>query len=204
VILQGRVGNRRVRFTKSGFIKLVNGAASVVSSIPLALNTLWHDYVKLTPTRRPIIGDPKAFNYLGIGDENGNLHGIKGISDEDCSPVWDASAGHYTMRSESENPKCQKGLLPRLAELELVGYAPIVAGGDANAVRCLSSLQGSGIIVVESVATVDSECNCPGCEPSPAFASVASFLPNPESNGTYTLKVVVSSGVATHSWVADA
>ena len=201
VTIMGRKDGRLTRFTGTGFISLKNGSASVVSSVPMKLDTLWHNFFKTGPGNRPVVGDPLPFSYLAVGAPNGAQHAIRG-TDEVSAPIWDGTQWNITPLSEST--KCQKGLLPRATTLELVGYAPIAESGDVEAVRCLSSLQGSGIIVVNAVATVDSECACEGCEPSPSFASVASFLPNPSSNGTYTLKVTVSGGVATHSWSSDA
>jgi len=198
VTLFGRVGNRLSHFTGSGFIKLVKGKASVVSAVPLALTTLWHNFFKTGPGNRPVVGDPLPFSYLAVGAPDGALHAIKG-TDEVSSPIWDGT--QWTIAPLSEQGLCQKGLLPRLEELELVGYAPIVEGGDVDAVRCLSSLQGSGIIVVNAVATVDSECACEGCEPSPAFASVASFLAFPDDDvNSYSLKWSNADGP---TWVQD-
>lgn len=203
VSLFGRVNDRLTRFTKSGFLKLTNGKASVVSAVPMSLTTLWHKFFKTGPNNRPVLGDPLPFPYLAIGDANANPHGIKGIDDEDSAPYWNSTTKQWEITALSEFPKCQKGLLDRATTGEILILQPIAADGEADAVRCFKTLQGSGILVVNSVATVDSECTCPGCEPSPAFASVVSFLENPETNGTYTLKVTMSGGVATHAWILD-
>lgn len=202
VTIFGRIGSRLSHFTKSGFIKLTNGKASVVSAVPMSLITLWHSFFKPTSTSRPILGNPLPFPYLAVGGPDGAPHGIKGIDDEDCSPVWDSTLKTWNISPTSEAPKCQKGLLPRDTEIELVGYAPIIENGDVDEVRCMTTLQGTGIPISRAVATVDSECSCPGCTPSPSFASVVSLLAPPDSNGDYVLRVVVVSGVPTYSWIS--
>lgn len=202
ITLLARIGNKLSRFTGSGFLKLEKGKASVVCNIPLMLTTLWHEYGKISFTRGPVPGNPLPFKYLPVGDAKGNVHAIKGVSDEDCSLTWKSADGAFEIKPTSENEKTHKGLLPRRTTLELVGYAPIPDGGNPDQVRPLSSLQGSGIIVVDSIATVDSDCNCPGCDPSPAFASVARFLPNPTTGTIWSLKFNRTTG--SHFWSADA
>ena len=196
----GRANGRLARFSGTGFIKLVSGIASVVTSVPFKITDLWNERWKSSTTSRPIIGEPIAFPYLTIAASTGDVHGIKGNSTEDSCPVWSASGNQFALKPLSEQALAQKGLLPRQPLLELVGYTPIVAGGNVNQVRDLSSLTGSGIIVVKAVATVDSTCACVGCEPSPSFASVASFLPNPTTGTVWTLKFNVATGL--HFWSA--
>lgn len=205
VTLLGRIGNKLARLGGTGFIKIANGAASVVQSVPLQLTTLWHRWWKPTALSRPVLGEPLAYPYLSIADANGNLHAVKGPADEQAAPVWDPTTKEFTNLPLSELPLSQKGLLPRAASLELVGYAAIPSDGSAEAVRNLTTLAGEGIIIVTKQDTVDATCACEGCDPVESKASVATFLPNPTEAGTYSLKVTVDAeGVATHSWEADA
>lgn len=202
VTILARMGSRRARFTGSGFIRLVKGVADVVPNVPMSLVTLWHEFFKPSPTSRPILGNPLPFPYLAVGSSTGEPHGIKGIDDEDCESIWNSTTKLWNITPTSESPKCQKGLLPRDTELEIVGYSAIAANGETDDVRCMATLQGTGIPIARSVATIDSECNCPGCDPSPSFASVVSFLAPPEENGDYVLRAVVVSGVPTYSWIS--
>lgn len=194
-----RYGSKLSRFSGSGFIKLVNGVASVVTSVPLKAATLWHRWWKPTAASTPIVGEPLAYPYQVIADPTGELHAIKGHAEEDSVSFWDASDKEFTQKPESELPKAQKGLLPRETEVELIGYVPIADDGDADTVRPLSSLEGSGLVYLEQQATVASPSNPCGA----ALASVAKSLtlPTPAADETYTLKYSTALGL---HWSADA
>lgn len=194
-----RYGSKLSRFSGSGFIKLVNGVASVVTSVPLKAATLWHRWWKPTATSTPIVGEPLAYPYQVIAAPTGDLHAIKGHAEEDSVALWDASAKEFRQTPESELPKAQKGLLPRAEEIELIGYAPIAEGDEADTVRPLASLEGAGLIYLEQQATVASPSNPCGA----ALASVTKTLamPTPVADETYTLKFSTAQGLY---WSADA
>jgi hypothetical protein len=208
VTLLGRIGSKLAKLSGNGFIQVVNGLAFVVSSVRLRVTDLWHEWWRPAGINtRPVIGTPYDFPYQVIADSDGVLHAIKGLSGEgithDSIQVWDLSAGAWVTRQVADFPILKRGLLPTLTELELVGFAPIATSGSSDDVRQLSRLQGSGILIIEQQATIDSSCACEGCTPVPAVSSVARFLANPTEDGTYSLKVVVTDGEAVHQWVED-
>lgn len=96
VTLLGRVGSIMARLAGDGFLKITNGKASVVSSIPIKVRSLWHRWWKPTALQRPILGEPLPFPYLVVADAQGNLHGIKGVADAEAGVIyWDSTAGVY-------------------------------------------------------------------------------------------------------------
>lgn len=202
ITLLGRIGMKLARLSGSGFIKLINGKAFVVDSIPLKSITLWHKWFRpTTSSSRPVIGEPLPFPNLVIGDSAGNHHLIRGPETEDAVPLWNAEGQLYAITPVSEVPKCVKGQLPGVDSLELVGFEAIPVSGTGQEVRCMAKLSGSGILIATQVATTPSECLCEGCEPVAAVATVFTFLPNPTSGTNYKLRFSVATGL--HSWVAD-
>lgn len=196
VVLLGRIGRKLAKLIGNGFIQIREGVAFVVSNVELKVNDLWHEWFMPSGlNKRPIIGVPLPFPYQLIADSNGQLHAIQGLQGEgvygDSVSVWNKEASLWEIREAADFPLLQRGLSPRLTALELVGFAPIAASGTSDDVRQLSTLAGSGIIVVNQQATVPSSCDCEGCEPQAAVASVATFLPFPTSedeDATFTLK----------------
>ncbi len=208
ITLLGRIGSKLAKFSGTGFIQIVDGLAYLVSSVRLKVTDIWHEWWQPAGiNRRPALGVPFPFPYQVIADTEGVLHAIKGLSGDgvthDSLQMWDLSAGQWVTRQVADFPLLQRGLLPTLTQLELVGFAPIATSGSSDDVRQLSRLQGSGILVIEQQPTIDSSCACEGCTPVPAVASVARFLANPTDDGTYSLKVVVTDGEAVHQWVED-
>ena len=193
VTLLARVGDKLARFTGTGFLSFVSGKASLVAAVPLKLVHIWHRWWKPTAASTPILGEPLDFNYQAVGDSEGNLHAIKGISDEDSETVWKHEEKVFRQTPQSELKRPLKGLLPRAVELELIGYAPIPDDGSITLVRQLSSLAGSGILIVEqqdTVANPDEPCD-------ESLASVAKFLalPVPVAAETYSLKYSTALGL---------
>jgi len=193
-----RVGNRLARFAGTGFLQLTDGKFSVVSAIPIKAVTLWHRWWKPTSSGPPILGEPLAYPYLTIADSDGKLHGIKGPDAEDAVPHWNSATKEFTNKPISEIVPCQKGLLPRAPALELTGYAAIPESGSPTAVRCLSTLEGSGLLFADPTPTVDTDCEC---APQPSLASVVTTLPFPDGEGPYTLKYSLAEGFY---WSEDA
>jgi len=194
IVILGRKGDKLARFSGTGFIKIVDGLASVVKSVPLKVTQLYHNFWKQTPSSTPIPGDPLPFKFQVVADCLGDMHAIQGVPEKDSLTLWDASEKQFVQTPVEEIPKCVKGLLPRRTILEIVGYKHIPADGDEDEIRCLSALQGEGIIVVKSVATVGDVC-----DPEGSMASVAEFLPTPTV--TSTLKWNSEDG---YHWSADA
>lgn len=197
VTLIARVGNKMTRFTKSGFLQLVKGKATVVKTVDLMLSQLYHARHKIPGYGIPRIGEPLDSNYSVVADETGQMFAQRGSDDEDSLRMWDKDLVKYTTKPVSELPKTHKGLLPGEDELEIVGFAPIAADGNPATVREMHVLSGEGIIVFTKQATVASDCLCEGCQPVAAEASVARFLANPTGDGVYTLKFSVDDG---HYW----
>lgn len=200
VTLLGRVGSTLARFTGTGFISLVNGVASVVSSVPLKATTLWHRWWKPTSTAAPILGEPLAYPYQVIADATGTLHGIKGPADEKAVGLWDNATKEFTQTPVSEIPLERKGVIPTDDGIELVGFTPIADGGSLSAVRSAKALSGAGIVVLTEQATVDASCEC---AQGSGTASVATTLalPVPIADETYTLKYSTAQGLY---WSEDA
>jgi hypothetical protein len=199
LVILARKGDKLARFSGSGFIKIDSGLASVVTSIPLKVTTIYHNYWKQTAASAPIPGEPLPFKFQVVADCLGDLHAIQGTPEKDSLTLWDASEKKFVQTPVEEVPKCVKGLLPRRETIELVGYKHISAGGSTDEIRCLSTLAGEGIIVVNQVDTVADPAD--PCDTSKA--SVASFLANPEPEGseTYTLKFSTALGI---HWSQDA
>lgn len=202
VTLLGRVGNKLARLVGSGFLQIANGQVAVVPSVAIKIKSLWHRWWKTTPTSRPIVGEPLDFPYQVIADGNGDLHAIKGTTEEDSQHMWDASANTWKTVPISEIPKCQRGRLPQADLLELVGFEPITTEGAITDVRCLKGFSGSGLIHMVPQTTVATDCTCPGCTPevTPTM-QVATYLETPAAdNNSYVLKCI--DGVLT--WVLEA
>ena len=187
-----RVGDKLARFSGSGFLQLTDGKFSVVQSIAVRSTSLWHRWWKPTASSRPILGEPLTYPYLTIQDLDGYHHPIKGPDAEDALPHWNSTTKEFTNKPISEIQLCQKGLLPRAPALELTGYAAIPETGSTEAVRCLSTLEGTGLLWADPVPTVDTDCDC---APQPSLASVVTTLPFPDGAGPYTLKYSLSDGL---------
>jgi hypothetical protein len=194
VTLLGRVGSKLARFAGSGFIKLDSGIASVVTSVPIKLATIWHRWWKPTAASTPILGEPLAYPYLTIADTEGNLHAVKGPVSEDAIPYWDAGTAEFTQKPVSEIELDRKGVIPTAADIELVGYTPITEGGDVETVRRMKALSGSGLVILTEAVTPDPTCVC---APGAGTASKASTLalPVPAAAEVYTLKYSTALGL---------
>jgi hypothetical protein len=200
VTLLGRIGAKLAKLTGSGFIKIVEGKAFIVSSVPIKISTLWHQWWKPTGINaRPALGAPLPFHHAVIADSVGNLHGIKGGA-EDAGQVWNSEMQQWEVRAEADRAFAKRGHLERAASLELVGLEAIAVSGTGAEVRNFKTLAGSGLIVVEQTSTTASSCDCPGCEPVPAMSSIARFVPFPSGDATWTLKWDAESGP---HWVED-
>jgi len=180
ITILGRIGQKLAKFTGSGFLRIIDGKARVVSSIPMKATTLWHEWWKPTGlNQRPILGVPYPYPHQVISDSEGNFHLVKGHSEDDSVSVWNATAEQWEVRPCSEFPLLAKGRLPRVEALELTGFAAIPVNGTKEDVRALSGLSGSGILIASEADTVASECDSEGCTPLPAKVTVARFLANP-------------------------
>lgn len=200
VTLLARIGNKLTRFTKDGYIQLRKGKAYVVDSFNTKVSELYHKRFRSFGQALPVLGVPLDSHYDVIADETGKTFGQKGLDGEDSLRMWNQELDRFQTTAVSELPKTHKGLLPYEEELELVGFEPIPANGSNTDVRNLSVLSGEGIIVFKKQTTIASECDCDGCQPVEAKASVASFLANPTGTGIYTLKFSVDDG---HYWDED-
>lgn len=200
VVLLGRWGRKLSRFTGSGFLQLVKGKAKLVQSVRLKISTLWHEWWKPPGiNKNPVLGNPIPVSHLVVS-EDGEPHLWAGRTDEDSLPIFNKETNKWEVRPASEVPHCAKGHLPGENAVELVGFKPIPANGSIEDVRCLSRLSGSGIIVVNQAPSVASGCACGGCQAAPGVSSIATFLPNPDGPGTFTLKYSADSG---HYWEED-
>lgn len=196
VTLLGRLGRKLARLAGNGFIQIRDGFAFVVKSVPILVVDQWHEWYKPTGiNKKPVIGAPLAAPYDVIADTNGQLHAIQGISGDAVHGgslrVWDKDAAAWVTTETCDVPIERRGLAPRVTSIELAGFTAIPANSTADAVRELSVLSGSGIIVVNQQPTIASSCDCEGCEPEAAVASVATFLPFPDTEdeeASYTLK----------------
>lgn len=195
IIIFGRRGNMMARFAGDGFIQLKRGVASVVPSVPFRVRDLYHNWWKPEGVVTPILGEPLAFPYLIMGDAQGEPHGIKGVSTEESSPVFDPDTNAFTMQPLTEQSKCFKGQVPQVAALEIVGFDPLAVNDPLTKVRCPKGFIGNGILVVNRVATV------PGNACNDEFTSVATLIAKPVGAGPYTFKYNSTDG---YYWDADA
>jgi hypothetical protein len=180
VILLGRVGTKLVRFAGSGFIKLVNGVASVVTSVPLSVRTLWHRWWKASASANPVLGAPLAYPYQVIADASGNIHGIRGEADKDALPLWNGTTEEFTMTPVAEIPQQKKGPFVQASGIELVGYAPL-STRCSETVRPIKGLSGAGLVVLSEVDTSDDECGCTGANETVSVATALALPPSDDS-----------------------
>jgi hypothetical protein len=161
---------------------LRDGKAYLVQSIQLQVQHLWHNFWKPDRNSNPVLGNPLPAPYLVIADENGKLYGLGGYQDEDSVQVYSYERKAWESRRVSEFPICRRGQLQQANRIELIGFEPVPSiGGDPADSRCVRSLAGDGIVVIEMVPTTPSEgCSaCPECEDLPALSAVARVLPFP-------------------------
>ena len=194
LVILARKGTKLSRFAGSGFIQLENGLASVVPSVPLRTSTLWHRWWRPTPSSTPILGEPLTYPYQVIADSEGNLHSIKGTDAEDSVSLWNSTTKAFAQTPFSEAPHSRKGALPLASNIELVGYAPIVAGGLTTTVRQEKALSGKGLVILTERPTINNSCDC---GPGTGTASVASTLalPVPVSTEAYVLTYSTALGL---------
>lgn len=196
ITLLGRIGRSLAKLSGNGFLQIRNGLATVVQQVPLQVAALYHEWWKPAGiNKRPIIGAPRPFYNQVIADAEGNLFAIQGLTGagvtHDSLHVWSLADECWVTKQVADFPLLKRGLLPTSTAIELTGFEPIAANGAATEVRELTALAGSGIIMVNQQATIPSSCDCDGCEPQAAVASVATFLPFPTSEdeeATFTLK----------------
>lgn len=204
VTLLGRVGNKLARLIGSGFLQLTNGQVSVVTSVPLKVSNLWHRWWKTSPTSRPIIGEPLDFPLHIVSDCNGNLHAIKGGTEEDSQHVWDYNAASWKTVPLSEIVPRRKGLIERTTGLEITGFVPIPLSSPSDSVRYEKVLRGEGLVVLTEQDTVFSDALCgAGCTPTAGEkASLATVLDNPVpvADEVYVLKYSAALGM---HWVEE-
>lgn len=188
VTLLGRVGKKLVRFTKSGFIQLVNGKAKVVDNIPIKVTRLWHRWTVPPGSSLPVLGAPAPYPYSIIADSTGVPHAIKGVPGKDASQFWNAELQQWEVRPISEIPICTRGQVAPLSGIELVGFKAIPVTGDPDQERCLSRLFGNGVVVLNTAASTPTDCLCEGCQAIPAESAIATLIPYPGGDETYTFK----------------
>ncbi len=177
--LLGRVGNRLTQFIGNGFIRLVQGRAYLVDSIPLVIKQFWHDLVIDGAITR--IGEPRPFPYAPVTDSQGVAHLIKGKASRRTVVISDPVTREWIPTPTDEVPIEVSRHLPAQEELELVGFIPNTVLGSQSAIRDLKRLTGQGIIVLERrvTAPVVTPEGCSEC-PEDAFTYVAKVLPFPE------------------------
>lgn len=186
VTILGRVGTKLARFVGSGFLKIENGIASVVSAVPLRAVTLWHRWWKPTAASPPILGEPLVHPYQVIADENGNIHAIKGVDAEDSLSLWNSTTKEFRQTPLSEVGHAKKGVLTRVSGIELTGFTPIVDGGSTETVRGEKALSGAGLVILTEQATVNS---------GTVSKATTRALPVPVADETYTLKFSTALGL---------
>lgn len=209
VVLLGRIGSKLAKLIGDGFIQLKAGRAFVVRSIALKTTKLYHEWwVPAGVNKRPIIGRPFPFAAHIVGNGTGEFFLIKGLTGEgvttNSSQYYDKDRELWDTREDADFPLLQRGLAPRITQGEIVAFPALSASGSASDVRQASVLSGSGILILTQQPTIPSSCDCEGCEPQAAVASVASFLAAPDAEGIYKLRVTVDGdGVPAYSWEDD-
>lgn len=195
VVMLGRVGSKLARLVGTGFLAITSGTLSVVTSVPLQVRNLWHRWWKATATSNPVLGAPLDFPYHVIADSNGNIYAIKG-GEVDGVHMWDVSANAWVLVPTAEIPHCVTGVIPRAANIELVGYVPLGENDPVTDIRCQKALSGAGIVVLTEVATAASDCGCGPIQPGDASIAAVFELP---TIGTHALKCI--DGILT--WVDE-
>lgn len=201
VTLLARLGTKLSKFSGTGFLRIVDGKASLVKSMPLTVVDLYHKWFKVSAGSKPVLGEPLDYEYKAVADCNGNLHAQRGLDGVESVTVWNGTEKVFQEIDTANFPKCVKSVLPRAEEIELVGYEPLGENDSATLKRCLKSLKGaSGLVVLEERDTVITDCLCEGCDAPAAKVTVATVLPLPEGAATHTLKYSLALGV---HWVED-
>lgn len=189
--LLGRVGKKLSRLVGEGFLFMCNGVVCVNKDIQLKVSKLWHQWYKPSAKSRPIPGDPNPHPYITIADEDGNLHLVRGLHDEDSIVKWDVETGMWEHVPTTSFPICTKGHLSRAEQLELIGFAPIPEeGGDLEANRCARVLCGNGVVFLQQELTTPpgADENCPETDYQENFRScVAQVLTFPDDGQQYNL-----------------
>lgn len=177
--LLGRVGNRLTQFVGNGFIRIVQGRAYLVQSIPLVIKQFWHELIKDGVVSR--IGSPRRFPYAPVCDLQGVAHLIKGMIGRRTVCVSDPLTREWVPTATDEVPIEVSRHLPAQPELELVGFVPNSVLGSQSTVRDIKRLTGMGIVYLERQVTAPAPVpdGCPSC-PDDAFTYVAKVLTFPE------------------------
>lgn len=178
VTLLGRVGRTLARLTGNGFLRILDGKAFVVSSIPLRVSHLWHTFLR-SAGGVSLIGDPKPFPFAVVSDAQGNQYAIRGKDNAVGIHMWNPDTATWETVSPDKIPIEVSRQLAQTIGVELVGFEPIPVLGGVTNVRELKALSGAGIVYLErvAVASVTQE----GCAPCPGtgFAYVAKVLAFP-------------------------
>lgn len=177
--LLGRVGNRLSQFVGNGFIRVIQGRAYLVQSIPLVVKQFWHDLVQEGVTSR--IGNPRRAPYLTVCDPQGVAHLIKGMVSRRTVCVSDPATREWVPTPTDQVPIEVSRHLVADEELEITGFTPTGVLGSHATVRELKRLTGMGIVYLERRLTAPAPTpeGCPECGDE-NFTYVAKVLPFPE------------------------
>ena len=182
--LLGRVGNKLAKLVGSGFLVIEDGVAKLRSYIPLKITELFHKYVIPAPGGAAVVGEAKPHPYIIIADSSGKSYGVKGLVGEDCIELWDYETQMWTVKPVTDFPVTMKGFIPKVDEIELIGFQPPSEACYQKA-REAMALKGEGIVFLtekeqtypDGVCCDDNDC----CEcDSAKVASVASVVPYPD------------------------
>ena len=186
ITILGRVGRKLAKLVGEGVLMLdCKGKVRAVRDVPLRVTHLWHKWIRPTPTSAPVIGQPMPFSYQIIADLDGNPYPIRGLAEEDSITVWSHEEQQFDQRPVSDFPTCVREQLQPTNRLELVGFDPVMEGGDSEMLRCLKKIDGEGVIVFKKVPTSPVDiCDCGDCAPTgqvQQFTTVAEFVPKPNN-----------------------
>lgn len=195
--LLGRVGCFLTKLGGEGVLYIKDGVASVRDKIPLSVTHLYHKWFQPSPNSDPVIGPPMPVPYLVVADEFGCGYPIMGLPNEDSITVWDHETAHFEQKSVTEFPICVREQLPSTDGIELVGFSPLAVSEQADTLRCLKKLQGSGIICFEQVVTAPQEvCDCEECQSLNEITTtttVARFIPEPDFGCDETCPAILAA-----------
>lgn len=177
--LLGRVGNRLTQFVGNGFIRIVQGRAYLVQSIPLVIKQFWHELIKEGVVSR--IGNPRRFPYAPVCDSQGVAHLIKGMDGRRTVCVSDPQTREWVPTPTDQVPIEVSRHLQAGEELELSGFTATSLLGDHGSVRSLKRLMGQGVVYLERRVTAPNVTpeGCPECGDE-NFTYVAKVLAFPE------------------------
>ena len=184
-VLLARYGDKLARLMGDGFVRILNGVATVVDRVAINTGNLWVTFERPLPTM-PIAGNPPPFTYDVAVDADGTVYAVQGLVGIDSIKVWNSTTKMWEIRPASTFPICVKGKLTASNAIELIGFNPLSAEDDnfEETTRCVRGLCGKGLVILED-KPAPGDCDYCGT-PVQCGTSVARALGFPTAEATST------------------